>query len=86
MRWELFNEVALWRRADPGPAADQEVPDVFALVHNHDARALVRSEAGPVNTWLTRSSRAVSLPLPSIAKPIVNPGERVVHAAWHADG
>jgi hypothetical protein len=43
-------------RADPGPAAGQEVLDVSAVIHDSDARTRLGDEPGPVSTWISRSS------------------------------
>jgi hypothetical protein len=42
-------------RGEPGPATDQEVLDVCAVVHGLDARTHPAGVPGPVSTRITRS-------------------------------
>jgi hypothetical protein len=42
-------------RGEPGPATDQEVLNVSAAIHGHDAKTHPAGEPGPVSTRITRS-------------------------------
>jgi hypothetical protein len=45
-------------RADPRPAAGQELLDISAVIHGPDTRTRPGNEPGPVSTRISRSSRA----------------------------